>query len=259
MNYTQSVGNVTELKCLLKFIELGYECSIPYGNGAKYDFIADVNGEMLRIQCKSATAIKSKRLNHSNDEIEGFSISTMSSTTNTQKTVRHRYDKSQIDYFATVFNEQVYLISVNECSTAKTLRFLPPANNNKNYNKAEDYEIEKVISISEEFLQSKKDFENRNLINSDIEQKIFCSNCGVEITKYSDTGLCSKCYAKSIRKVDRPNREELKTLIRTTSFVQIGKNYGVSDNAVRKWCKAEKLPSSALEIRKYTDEEWTNI
>ena len=36
MNYTQSIGNIVELQCISKFIELGYEVSIPYGNGAKY-------------------------------------------------------------------------------------------------------------------------------------------------------------------------------------------------------------------------------
>lgn len=55
MNYTQSIGNIVELQCISKFIELGYEVSIPYGNGAKYDFIADVNGKFLRIQCKSCS------------------------------------------------------------------------------------------------------------------------------------------------------------------------------------------------------------
>mgnify|MGYP003400600460 CR=1 FL=1 len=33
---------------MLAFIELGYDCSIPYGNSAKYDFIADINGELLK-------------------------------------------------------------------------------------------------------------------------------------------------------------------------------------------------------------------
>lgn len=45
MDYTQSIGNITELKCMTAFIELGYECSIPYGNNAKYDFVVDVNGK----------------------------------------------------------------------------------------------------------------------------------------------------------------------------------------------------------------------
>ena len=39
-------------------------------------------------------------------------------------------------------------------------------------------------------------------------------------------------------------------------MVQVGKKYLVSDNAVRKWCKAYDLPSKVSEIKKYTDEEW---
>ena len=57
MDYTQTIGNVNELRCMLAFIELGYDCSIPYGNSAKYDFIADINGELLKFQCKSATVV----------------------------------------------------------------------------------------------------------------------------------------------------------------------------------------------------------
>lgn len=37
MNYTQSIGNVVELKCIAKFIEMGYEVSIPYGNALKLE------------------------------------------------------------------------------------------------------------------------------------------------------------------------------------------------------------------------------
>lgn len=31
-------------------------------------------------------------------------------------------------------------------------------------------------------------------------------------------------------------------MIKTESFVQIGKNCGVSDNAIRKWCKSYEFP-----------------
>ena len=149
MNYTQSIGNIVELQCISKFIELGYEVSIPYGNGAKYDFVADVNGEFLRIQCKSCSNPKSKGVAGGYDT-SAIQITTMSQTTNTQKTVRHLYTKEQIDYFATYYNGQVYLIPVEECSTSKTLRFSPPQNGNNNYNKAEDYEIEKIINYDDE-------------------------------------------------------------------------------------------------------------
>ena len=59
--------------------------------------------------------------------------------------------------------------------------------------------------------------------------------------------------------MDRPTREELKNLIRNESFLSIGKKYGVSDNAIRKWCIAENLPSKKTEIKMYTDEEWSKI
>lgn len=144
MNYTQSIGNVIELQCISKFTELGYECSIPYGNGAKYDFVVDLNGKFIRIQCKSASNVKK---NGVTDE-SAIVINTTSQTTNTQKTTRHKYTKEQIDYFATYYKNQVYLIPVEECSTSKTLRFSPPLTKQQNYNKAEDYVIEKIISES---------------------------------------------------------------------------------------------------------------
>ena len=54
-------------------------------------------------------------------------------------------------------------------------------------------------------------------------------------------------------------REELKQLIRKKPFVQIGLQFKVSDNAIRKWCDKFNLPRKATEIKKYTDEEWENI
>lgn len=56
--------------------------------------------------------------------------------------------------------------------------------------------------------------------------------------------------------IERITREELKEKIRTFSFVAIGEEYGVTDNAIRKWCKKYNLPFKKTEIDKYTDEEW---
>jgi len=67
------------------------------------------------------------------------------------------------------------------------------------------------------------------------------------------------CSDKHMQKVERPNREELKKLIRTKTFIELGKIYGVSDNAVRKWCIKEGLPSKKSDIKKYTDEEWNKV
>jgi hypothetical protein len=66
-----------------------------------------------------------------------------------------------------------------------------------------------------------------------------CLKCGKEVygTKY-----CSvHCSRLGNRKVYRPQKKTLKKLISTMSWCAIGRKYGVSDNAVRKWAKKYKL------------------
>lgn len=254
MKYTQSIGNLNELKCITKFIELGYDCSIPYGNGAKYDFIADVNGELLKIQCKSCSHPRYKGVT----DTDAIHFSTMTQTTNTQETVRYGYNNQQIDYFATSYNDQVYVVPVDECSTSKTLRFKPPQNHQQ-YDNAEDYEIKNVFSYSQELISSKNSFEERMKDIKNTERQFFCDQCGAKICGDNKTKLCQNCYQNSIKKSVRPSREELKMLIRTMPFIKIGKKFKVTDNAIRKWCDAEGLPRKTSEIKSYSDKEWSEI
>lgn len=90
-----------------------------------------------------------------------------------------------------------------------------------------------------------------------ISPKKVCCDCGKEIS--SDAIRCKECCAKALRKTVRPTREELKKLIRNYSFVQIGKQFGVSDNAIRKWCVRENLPKNKAIINSYNEEEWKII
>ena len=62
--------------------------------------------------------------------------------------------------------------------------------------------------------------------------------------------MCVDCRTKEKRK-NVPPKEDLEKLIYNTSFVQIGKQYGVSDNAVRKWCASYGLPFRYGELHKY--------
>lgn len=54
------------------------------------------------------------------------------------------------------------------------------------------------------------------------------------------------------------SREELKSLIRTTSFSEIGRTYNVTDNTIKKWCKFYNLPFRKLDIDKISDKNWEN-
>ena len=86
-----------------------------------------------------------------------------------------------------------------------------------------------------------------------------CLSCGKTLAKKTKTGYCAKCLHMQQRKTERPTREELKKLIRRTSFLAIGRQYGVSDKAIEKWCVAEGLPYKTREIKSMTDEEWAII
>lgn len=93
------------------------------------------------------------------------------------------------------------------------------------------------------------------------EQKVnkkICPICKTNLILQNSI-VCSDCYHKQQRVVERPNRTILKELIRTKSFTAIGRQFGVSDNAIRKWCIQYGLPSKVKDIKQYTDEEWLNI
>lgn len=62
------------------------------------------------------------------------------------------------------------------------------------------------------------------------------------MTKTYDQVYCSvACRGKESRKVVRPSKTELKSLIKKHNWVNLGKMFGVSDNAVRKWAKKYEL------------------
>ncbi len=88
----------------------------------------------------------------------------------------------------------------------------------------------------------------------------FCIDCGKEIAIGSIR--CRECQAKNrtVALKDMPiTREELKQLIKTTSFVDIGKKFNISDNGIRKWCDKFNLPRKKSEIKQYSEEEWQKI
>lgn len=84
-----------------------------------------------------------------------------------------------------------------------------------------------------------------------------CVDCGRIIHKYATR--CKECDAKHQRHTIWPSRNELKQLIRTTSFEAIGRQFSVDGNAVRKWCDKYNLPRRKTDIKQYTNEEWAQI
>lgn len=104
---------------------------------------------------------------------------------------------------------------------------------------------DEYTSFNEEYADYKGKFTHleqngKQLITRIVKVKSFCPVCGKEKSKNNKT--CSiECHAFTRRKCKRPSKQELQTLLNKSSFVQIGKQFGVSDNAVRKWCKRYEL------------------
>ena len=137
-------GKLTEMQCLTAFIEQGCSVSIPYGDDSRYDFIADIDGQLLKIQVKTSSSKKGTS--------DAIIFSCRSTHVNCSGVKNIRYNKDEIDYFATYWEGQCYIVPVEECSVVKTLRFAPPKNGQiKGITFARDYTIENQLSkIKEE-------------------------------------------------------------------------------------------------------------
>ena len=75
-------------------------------------------------------------------------------------------------------------------------------------------------------------------------KKVECEFCHKKFkTKRNDQKFCTKrCSELSQRRVkNRPEKEELEKLIKEFSWVDLGRLFGVSDNAVRKWARKYNL------------------
>lgn len=135
---SKQLGNITEMQAMLGFMQLGYNVLTPYGDCERYDFVADVNGKFVKIQVKSSKI--------SEDETK-ISFNTASTHYSDGKCIHQSYSKEDIDYFATVYNNQVYLIPVEECSSrSQSLRLEPTKNGQAARVKwAKDYRLEEVV------------------------------------------------------------------------------------------------------------------
>ena len=134
---TNTIGKLTELKVLTYITELGYSVSIPFGDKDRYDQIWDINGKLLRVQIKTSR--------WKTEQQKSIIFSCKTSYARSSGVRQHVYTKDDIDFFATYWNNKVYLIPVEECSSEKTLWFEKPSNGCTRCRFAKDYEVEEVL------------------------------------------------------------------------------------------------------------------
>ena len=140
-------GKLTELQCITAFIQAGCSVSIPYGDDSRYDFIADIDGQLIKVQVKTSSEKKGTE--------NAIVFSCRSTHVNCNGVKNIRYKANEIDYFATYWDNQCYMVPIQEASTEKTLRFTPPKNGQiKGVSFAKDYLLEKQLEkIKEEVVE----------------------------------------------------------------------------------------------------------
>jgi len=89
-----------------------------------------------------------------------------------------------------------------------------------------------------------------------IKEDIFCSICKKTMSRKVKNDVCRSCFDKNNlgrRVKDRPSKDELYKLLKENSFTKIGEKYGVSCNAIRKWCKLYNISYKSSYYRSLKD------
>lgn len=256
-------GNIGEAIILAEFVKRNIQVSIPFGDNARYDLIAEFNGKLNKIQVKYC--------NQKITESGSISCPCASSTNHTTNKGLHGYE-NDVDFLAFYLVEWnvSLLVPIEKINGRRSINFRktkPIFNNQWETNLIQDYTFAKFFG-EEEIIEKEETIEeidNKISVKKEIQKEERktnkCIDCGKLITSRSTrcNACASKIHGFECRKVEHPDRETLKNLIRATPFVKIAEQYGVSDKAITKWCISENLPSRKKDINNYTDEEWEKI
>ena len=131
------IGEITEQQVALEFLKLGYLVSKPLVQSSRYDFIVDINHKLYKIQVKTGTL----------KEDAYIEFATSTSHTNTQGTLNLTYSSDDVDFFATMYENQCYLVPYEPCGKrSQRLRTIPTRNGQtKGITFAKDFHLKDVI------------------------------------------------------------------------------------------------------------------
>lgn len=134
-------GNIGEAIALAKFIELGVQVSIPFGDNARYDLVAEFNGKLNKIQVKYCNQLSE------NDSVICPCASSTNHTTNKHYTTYEK-DVDYMCFYLAPWNE-IILIPIEDIGNRKTIvvRRTPPKNNQSNITLVSNYSFEKTLCV----------------------------------------------------------------------------------------------------------------
>lgn len=246
----KNIGDIGEAVVLTEFLKYGIEVFLPYGENTKIDMIAKFNNKLNKIQVKTTGKYSGNGV---------YKVELRNTSLRADSAVTAFYNDDDVDYFAIYCLQRPYPILVPFCNMrSMTIRFKETLNGNfENVNYESDYTFDKILNTKS----------ITQMVNEEQKEKSLsaprCINCG-QIVSYGAV-LCKQCSVKEKKNSYGTSaklhitRDELKSKIRAQSFLSIGAEYHVSDNAIRQWCDVYNLPRKKTEIKSYSDEEWEKL
>lgn len=135
-------GNIGEAIILGEFIKRNIQVSIPFGDNARYDLVADFNGKLNKIQVKYC--------NQKITENESIPCPCASSKNHTTNRGLSTYE-NDVDYIAFYLAEWdcSLLVPISVIGNKKVINFrkTKPLNNTSNVNLIEDYLFDKTLCV----------------------------------------------------------------------------------------------------------------
>ena len=137
---TKDKGNIGETVILAEFMKKGIPVSIPFGDNARYDLIAEFNGKLNKIQVKYCNQLSTTG---------SVSCPCASSTNHTTNKHLSTYE-NDVDYicFYLACWDVVTIVPIEQIGTKKTISFRldkPKTTNQFNINLVEDYSFDKIL------------------------------------------------------------------------------------------------------------------
>jgi len=231
MNHKQ-IGEIGANCVIGDLSKYGLGIAVPLSDNLPYDLIVIANEKLFKVQVKSST-VNTKR------EYISFDLR----TNNWLKGTSKKYTDKDCDIVICydLVENKSFLLLPNDFKNKGTfaIRYKKPLTNNQyNSNWCEDYIISNK-RIKEVFNFEVPDLYVSSYIKTKKKFINICQECKIEFEgSYKNAKFCSsKCKSIQKRIVQRPEKEELRDLIKNNSIVSIGRKFKVSDNAIRKWAK----------------------
>lgn len=135
-------GDIGETRVIYEFTKRGIQVSIPFGDSARYDLIAEFNGRLNKIQVKYCAQL------NANNSILCPCCSSTNHTTNKHLSTY----ESDVDYFAFYLEpfDECVLVPVSFVGNKKSITFRKDAaknNQNTNINLIENFSFDVTLCV----------------------------------------------------------------------------------------------------------------